>query len=85
MSTLTVIMKDIAASLYHCPATFEELLERNFLENYSSVGIDSLLGKMQKVSWIYEKEDRFYTFPEFAASKEMEGYDLIKDSVPPSL
>lgn len=74
--SLSIQMKDIAASLWCNPATFEELCKREFLLNTSIYGIDYMLYEMQKKDWIYEKNGAYYTYKKFAQSEDMSEFDL---------
>ena len=76
MGDLTTLKKDIAASLYMKPATFEELMDRDFLHNRSEYGIDSLLMQMEKDGWIFMRGEKYHTYKKFALSREMDEYEL---------
>ena len=75
-SQFTELKKDIAASLYLKSATFEELMERDFLHNRSEYGVEICLNQMEKAGWIYVRGEKFHTYKKFALSKEMDEYEL---------
>ena len=76
LSQLKELKRDIAASLYMKPATFEELMERDFLHNRSEYGISIMLQQMENARWIYIRWDRYHTYKKFALSTEMAEYEL---------
>ena len=58
------------------PATFEELMERDFLHNRSEFGISMLLQQMENAGWIFMKKEVYHTYKKFALSREMDDYEL---------
>lgn len=54
MSEIKDIKMDIAASLFMCPCTEEELLERDFLKNKSKFIIQKLIQQITTDGWIFE-------------------------------
>ena len=52
MSEILQAKMDIAASLYYCPTTEENLFKRDFLQNKSRFGIQLLLRQMETDDWI---------------------------------
>lgn len=73
---LRELKKDIAASLYMEPATFEELVQREFLINRAEFGISLLLNQMEIDKWIYMRGEVYHTYKKFAESPEMSEYEL---------
>ncbi len=76
LGKLTELKKDIAASLYMTPATFEELMERDFLHNRSEFGISMMLQQMENAGWIFMKKEVYHTYKKSALSGEMDDYEL---------
>ena len=76
LGKLRELKKDIAASLYMKPATFEELMERDFLHNRSEFGVSFMLEQMEKDKWIFMRGNKYHTSKKFALSSEMSDYEL---------
>ena len=76
LNQLRELRKDIAASLYMKPASFEELMERDFLKNRAEFGISLMLNQMEKDQWIYMRGEVYHTYKKFAESDEMSDYEL---------
>ena len=76
LGKLRELKKDIAASLYMKPATFEELMERDFLHNRSEFGVSFMLEQMEKDKWIFMRGNKYHTYKKFALSSEMSDYEL---------
>lgn len=77
MSSLIEIQMDIAASLWLKPATFKELMERDFMINRSEYGIQIMLEIMDKKDWIYEKSNKYYTYQKTVVNiLNHNGYEL---------
>ena len=74
--SVTILKKDIAASLFIKPATLKELLKRDFLKNKSAYGIEILLQQMETDKQIYFKGDKYSTYKKYAQSDKMKEYDL---------
>ena len=54
----------LAASIWHNPATFEELFERkiDILEHASEYMFNTVLQSAKSRGWIYEKNDIWYCY-----------------------
>lgn len=69
---------DIAASLHACPATIEELCERDFLKTYSREGIDRALYMLESrgMVWFRNKDERYFLYKSAIKILNKEGYEL---------
>lgn len=63
----------ILCSLYTSPADMNELMERDFLHNYSRVGVDRLIMSMEQDGWIYYRGEKIHAYKS-AVIKHGEGY-----------
>jgi len=75
---LTDLKKDICASLWIAPATFDELVKRDFLHNRSLEGVDRILFGLEQSEWIYAKGEKYFTYKSTVTDHLVE-YDLIVD------
>jgi hypothetical protein len=74
MSEIKEQMLNIAASLFICPATEEELMQRDFLKNKSIGGVQRFIMWLEKDA-IYYKGETMHIKKDWA-KKNLQGYEL---------
>lgn len=77
MGEINTILKEMAASIYMKPCTFDELRKRDFMRGKSEYGVNVLTNMLLQKDWCYMKKDVFYTRKKFAEGKEMSEYGLV--------
>jgi len=59
---MNIIAKHIMVSIYVAPATFEELIERDFLKNININSIDYQIYFLLKEGFIYQRGKKYFAF-----------------------
>ena len=74
MTQVQQLTLDIAASIFLCPCTENELMERDFLKNYWLGNIQRLIMRLEKDA-IYYKGETMFIYKKWA-KKNLKGYEL---------
>lgn len=74
MNPFRELKEHIAVSLYLCPGTEEELMEREFLKNYSPIGISRIIMDLEKDA-IYYRGETIHIYKSWA-KKNLQDYEI---------